>query len=103
MNETRGLLRHCLAALAYRTQKALRGAPDAFGSFRIQPGVRTPAELVCHVTSVLDFARSCFAGERNRPEPLPSLADEVARFHAVIEDLAGHLDAGTPLRGGVTL
>ena len=30
MNETRRLLRHFLAALAYRTQKALRGAPENF-------------------------------------------------------------------------
>lgn len=103
MNKTRSLLRHLLAALAYRTQKALRGAPDAFGSFRIQPGVRTPAELVRHMTSVLDFARSCFGGERNRPEPLPSLADEVVRFHAVVEDVARHLESGAPLLGGVTL
>jgi len=30
MDDTRPLLRHFLAALAYRTQKALRGAPLSF-------------------------------------------------------------------------
>ena len=32
-DEKRALLRHFLGALAYRTQKALRGAPPAFASF----------------------------------------------------------------------
>jgi len=49
----RKLLTHFLAALAYRTQKALRGAPEGFGSFRVMEGVRTPIELVRHMTSVL--------------------------------------------------
>ncbi len=34
MNTTRMLLRHFLAALAYRTQKALRDAPTEFSDFR---------------------------------------------------------------------
>jgi hypothetical protein len=33
MTESRQLLRHFLAALAYRTQKALRGAPAGFADF----------------------------------------------------------------------
>lgn len=33
MNDKRTLLRHFLAALAYRTQKALRDAPADFGDF----------------------------------------------------------------------
>jgi hypothetical protein len=103
MDDKRAMLRHFLAALAYRTQKALRGAPDSFASFRLEPGVRTPAELVRHMTSVLGYARTCFIGGRYWPEPLPSLADEVARFHATIEDLAGHLAAGNPLVNGMRL
>ena len=73
MNEKRLLLRHFLAALAYRTQKALRGAPEDFGSFRAADSVRTPAELVCHMTSVLGYARTLFVGGTYRPAPLPSL------------------------------
>jgi hypothetical protein len=46
MESKRKLLKHFLAALAYRTQKALRNAPEDFGSFRAMGGVRTPAELV---------------------------------------------------------
>ena len=44
------------------------------------------------MTSVLGFARTFFVGGSYRPEPLPSLADEVARFHqmlAMLRRLAG--------------
>jgi hypothetical protein len=99
MDEKRALLRHFLAALAYRTQKALRDAPISFGDFRATPGVRTPAELVRHMTSVLGYARTFLIGGAYGHEPLPTLADEVARFHAMLEDLAGHLQRGTPLQG----
>ena len=56
MDDKRFLLRHFLAALAYRTQKALRGASSDFGAFSAAEGVRTPAELVRHMTSVLGYA-----------------------------------------------
>lgn len=95
----RAMLRHFLAALAYRTQKALRGAPEAFGEFRARRQVRTPTELVRHMTSVLGYARTFFIGGSYRPEPLPDLAAEVHRFHAMLADLARHLDAGSELTG----
>lgn len=98
MDAKRSLLRHFLAALAYRTQKALRDAPPEFGAFRLADGVRTPVELVRHMTSVLGYARTCFIGGRYRPDPLPSLADEVLRFHEMLADLARHLESGTPLQ-----
>ena len=55
MDEDRHLLRHSLAALAYRTQKALFEAPEHFGTFRAAPDIRTPAELLHHMSSVLQF------------------------------------------------
>ena len=102
MDERRSMLRHFLAALAYRTQKALRDAPADFGSFRAAEQVRTPSELVRHMTSVLGYARTFFVGGRYRPEPLPSLDAEITRFHEMLQDLAGHIEAGTPLSPPVT-
>jgi hypothetical protein len=102
MDEKRQLLRHFLAALAYRTQKALRGAPPAFDGFRAGGGVRTPAELVCHMTSVLGYARTYLVGGQYRPEPLPSLQAETERFHEMLVDLGRHLESGAPLREGMT-
>ena len=94
----RAILRHFLAALAYRTQKALRDAPVSFGTFQAGQQVRTPMELVRHMTSVLGYARTFFVGGRYRPAPLPDIAAEAARFHQMLLDLSHHLAAGTPLR-----
>ncbi len=102
MNDKAILLRHFLAALAYRTQKALRGAPESFGSFSAGTETRTPAELVRHMTSVLGYARTFFLGGQYRPEPLPTLSAEVTRFHEMIEDLATHMEKETPFQGGMT-
>jgi hypothetical protein len=102
MEEKRKLLNHFLAALAYRTQKALRDAPDDFGSFCAKEGVRTPAELVRHMTSVLGYARTFFIGGHYRPEPLDSLDEEIERFHEMIGLLAQHLRDGDPLLQDLT-
>ena len=99
MNDKRALLRHFLAALAYRTQKALRDAPADFGSFRAVDGVRTPSELVRHMTSVLGYARTLYEGGRYWPDPLPSLVDEITRFHEMLQDLAHHVETGSLLEG----
>jgi hypothetical protein len=102
VDDKRAMLRHFLAALAYRTQKALRDAPPGFADFGAGVQTRTPTELVRHMTSVLGYARTHFIGGRYRPEPLPDIAAELTRLHAMLEDLARHLEAGTPLRNGTT-
>jgi hypothetical protein len=102
MDDKRELLRHFLAALAYRTQKALRDAPAGFGDFRAAEGARTPVELVMHMTSVLGYARTFFTGGKYLPDALSSLSEEVVRFHEVLEDLGRHIDSGNPFPEGLT-
>jgi hypothetical protein len=99
MNEKRALLRLFLAVIAYRTQKALRDAPASFGTFEAGSQVRTPADLVRHMTGVLGHARAFFLGERYRAEPLADLSAEVTRCHEMLADLAQYLESGTELRG----
>lgn len=65
--------------------KALRDAPPDFGGFRAAAGVRTPAELVCHMTSVLGYARTFFIGGQYRRLAGGPVAPEnfiVAEIHA---------------------
>lgn len=88
MEDKQILLRHFLAALAYRTQKALRDAPEGFGSFRAAPKVRTPHELVGHMNSVLGYATTFFLGGSYHVPPMPTLDDEIARFHRTLAELA---------------
>jgi hypothetical protein len=102
MNDKRTMLRHFLAALAYRTQKALRGAPTSFPTFDAGQQVRSPIEMVRHMTSVLGYARTFFIGGRyDRQAPL-DFSGEIARFHAMLQDLSTHLEQGTALRGDAT-
>jgi len=98
MDEKRAMLKHFLAALAYRTQKALRGAPPEFATFSAGPNVRTPHRLIHHMDSVLGYARTYFVGGEYRMAMLDTFEAEIARFHATLASLAQHLDAGTELR-----
>ncbi len=94
MRPKNALLRHFLAALAYRTQKALRGAPESYADFRAGENLRTPHELVWHMTGVIGYAVSLYRKEPWRPDKLESFEDEVQRFHGTLDELAGWLDAG---------
>jgi hypothetical protein len=92
------MLRHFLAALAYRTQKALRDAPESFGAFRAGERVRSPHELIRHMDSVLGYARTYFIGGSYRPPEFTAFKDAIAHFHEVVEDLARYLETGTEMR-----
>src|SRR5262245_57644453 len=93
----RELLRHYLAALAYGTQKALRGADPSFASFRAGEQVRTPRELVRHMSGVLSYARSFFGHGNPRLQQLDDFDAEVLRFHALLVALSDDLDHDIPV------
>lgn len=85
--QERLLLRHFLAAVAYRTQKALRGAPADYAEFRAGPGVRTPHALLRHMSDVLGYAGTTFTGGTARARTLPTFDEEIERFHHVLDEL----------------
>lgn len=94
----RDIIRHFLATLAYRTQKALRGAPDEFADFRAADFLRTPHDLLLHMSGVVGFARSLFDGREAWPHKKPTFREEILRFHDTIQDLSDHLRAGAELK-----
>lgn len=94
MDTNRVMLRHFLAALAYRTQKAVRGHPHGFGEYRAAKGVRTPCEIVRHMTSVLGYTCTFFEGGNYSPEPLATLEAELERFHKMLAKLSSHFALG---------
>ncbi len=99
MDPERALLRHFLAAIAYRTQKALRDAPAHYPGFTAGHQVRSPVEILRHMTSLMGYVGTLFTGGSYpvKPEPLPGFADETARFHAMVQRVGDLLEAGTPL------
>jgi hypothetical protein len=98
MDQKRSLIHHFLAALAYRTQKALRGAPPEFASFRAGGRVRTPHELIRHMDDVLGYSRTFFIGGNYRAPEFPDFQAAIAHFHETLADVARHIELGTKLR-----
>ena len=98
---TSNLLRHTVATLAYRAEKALRGAPSDFASFKASPATRTPAEILAHMGDLLDWALVLANGKQawHDSAPLP-WHDEVARFFRALQALDDRLrsngDPGFP-------
>lgn len=100
MDRERELLRHFLGAIAYRTQKALRGAPNGFEDFAAGHQVRTPVEIVRHMTSLMGFVQTLFVGGSYpvKPDALPTFRDEVGRFHEMLRGVGDLLESGQSLR-----
>lgn len=96
----RQLLRHTLATVAYRGGKALRGAPDHFGTFHIGDKTRTPAQILAHMGDVLDWALSIAQGKETwrNSSPLPWNA-EVDRFFGALQKFDDYLASAEPLNG----
>ena len=82
----RELLRHALATVAYRGGKTLRGAPPAFGDFKMDDVGRTPAQILAHVGDLMDWALSIAQGKQTWNNSAPLAWDnEVQRFHAALK------------------
>jgi hypothetical protein len=88
----RELLRHCLATLAYRGGKAIRGAPDAFSDFRAAEGTRTPGQILAHIGDLLDWGLSIASGNRTWTDSkaLP-WEKESERFFAALQRFDDYL------------
>jgi hypothetical protein len=96
--DTRQLLRHIVATLAYRAGKTVRGAPEEFATFRVSEQSRTPVEIVAHMGDLMEWALSIAAGRQQwrNSDPLP-WPQEVARFFAALEALDAYLASGQPV------
>jgi hypothetical protein len=95
----RQLLRHTLATVAYRSGKALRGAPDHFGTFHIGDKTRTPAQILAHMGDLFDWALSIAQGKQawHDSTPLPWKA-EVERLFTVIQRFDDYLASSQPIQ-----
>lgn len=100
IDPARQLLRHTLATVAYRGSKALRGAPDRFGTFHIGDKTRTPAQILAHLGDLLDWGLSIAQGKPawHDSTPLPWDA-EVERFFATLQKFDHYLASSDPLHG----
>src|SRR5437660_4383880 len=89
------LLRHAVATIAYRGNKALQGAPADFAQFRVGDKTRTPAEILAHIGDLLDWARGLANGVHQWHDSIPlPWDDEVARFFAGLKNLDNRMASG---------
>jgi hypothetical protein len=96
MNEKRELLRHTLAALAYRATRALEDAPEAFAKF--EGCGRKPIQILAHMGDLFDWALSAVQGRErwHNSAPLP-WPEEKKRFFTTVQALDSYLASDAPL------
>jgi hypothetical protein len=83
MAEKRELLRHTLATVAYRSARAIQGAPEEFGAFA--GAGRQPAQILAHMGDLFDWALSMAEGSPRWHSSTPlAWSAEVQRFFAAL-------------------
>jgi hypothetical protein len=99
MSESRSLLRHTLAALAYRGGKAIRNTPASFANYGAPDTSRTPAKILTHIGDLMDWALSMADGSRkwNDSATLP-WDRECERFFASLKKFDDYLASDQPLQ-----
>jgi len=99
----RELLRHTLAALAYRAAKTMRGAPESFANFRAPGAGSTPLSIVAHMGDLFDWALSMAKGQGKWNTATPQAWDaECARFFASLKTFDDMLASGEPIQYELT-
>lgn len=94
----RVLLRHTLATLAYRANKAMREPPPRFGKFRPGPTSRSAVEIVAHMGDLFDWALTMAKGKTvwHTSEPM-KWAPEMARFYTALTAFDAFIASDVPL------
>jgi hypothetical protein len=96
--EARRFVRHTLATLAYRAAKAVREAPDGFGSLKVADTSRTPCAIVGHIGDLMDWALSMARGTESwRDSPTGEWAVETERLFRAIAAFDAYLASGATL------
>jgi hypothetical protein len=93
------LLRHFLNTLVYRGEKAILEAPSSYPFLKIGKGVRSPIEILCHISHVLTCAHSVFINYDSLEEPQAGSWDkELEKFFGIVKKLDKALSDGLPDR-----
>jgi hypothetical protein len=94
----RQMLRHTLATLAYRGVKTLSDAPEEFATLRIAETTRTPAEILAHISDLLDWAHNLAQGRDVGHNSTPlSWQEGVSRFFTELKRFDSYLASDAPL------
>jgi hypothetical protein len=100
MDDKRELLRHTLAAVAYRATRALDGAPEDFGAF--DGAGRQPLQILAHMGDLFEWSLSMAQGCPTWRDKDPLTWDqEKYRFFAALGAFDAYLASGEPLHAEI--
>jgi hypothetical protein len=93
------LLRHFIATIVYRGEKAIKDAPNNYQYMQIGKGVRSPIEILSHISHVLTFAHSVFEQyDSLESAQVGTWEEEIMRFYEIVGKLDKSLSKGLPIR-----
>jgi hypothetical protein len=99
MNESRALLRHALATVAYRGAKAIRNAGPGFANYGAPETSRTPAKILVHIGDLMDWALAMCEGRRDWHDSTPlAWEKECERFFDSLKKFDDYLASEKPLQ-----
>lgn len=102
MSESRTLLRHTLATLAYRGGKAIRNTPASFADYGAPDSARTPGKILAHIGDLMDWGLSMAAGRRQWHDSVPlEWEKECQRFFAALKKFDDYLASDKPLQAPI--
>ena len=80
------IVRHFLATLGYRLNMILQNAPDTFAEYSAGSGVRTPLEILRHMSDLMAATISRYGIERAATPEIPWKAEQ-GRFFGRLQQL----------------
>ncbi|MCW4049346.1 MAG: hypothetical protein NWE89_06365 [Candidatus Bathyarchaeota archaeon] len=81
------MLRHFLASIAYHATKAIKDAPSDYPDLDAGFEVRTPRQILHHITGVLSYAHSFYEHYETTYFDHKPWKDEVGHFYSTLHKL----------------
>jgi hypothetical protein len=98
LESKRELLRHLVAALAFRGGIAISDAPQNFSEFRINNETRSAGELLAHLGDLIQGSLYLVKGEFVYLQSSPQIwAEDVKRFFTAVKEFDLYLASDAPL------
>ncbi len=92
MTDSRALLRHTLATLAYRGAKAVRDPGPEFAGYGSPETSRTPVKILAHIGDLMDWAVAMAEGRPEWHDTAPlAWEKECERFFAALKKFDDYL------------
>lgn len=98
MDSPTALLRHLVATVRYRADKMILDAGAEFAQARVAESVRTPIEILAHMSDLYDWALRQANGSAQWVPIAPTNWDaEIARFHSALDAFDARLSSAEPI------